>query len=180
MKIMILLGILLTSTTPSKYTIDFGEQKDGQDWMIVNDGVMGGLSESKAQLRENSLFFEGHISLENNGGFASIRSMKSSYDLSKYEKVKIRFRSKGRNFTLRFALSELYYKPAFKHEFSSTSDDWESIELNLVDFKEYSMGQETGNRINQEELQKVIRIGIMLFDKQEGSFELEIDSIEFY
>ena len=43
-------------------------------WQIVNDSVMGGLSTSQAYEKDNSLIFTGNVSLENNGGFASIRT----------------------------------------------------------------------------------------------------------
>ncbi len=176
---MILIAIVLTSLTPSKYTIDFGEQKDGQDWMIVNDGVMGGLSDSKAELRNNSLFFEGHISLENNGGFASLRKSGERLDISTFQKVNIRFKSKGRTFALRLTSSDSYWKPFFKQEFESTSDDWEILEFNLADFKEYTINGETGNKLIPETETKTFRLGIILFDKKEGPFEIEIDYIEF-
>ena len=43
-------------------------------WGIVNDGVMGGISQSNIYLNEaNNIIFAGNVSLENNGGFASIR-----------------------------------------------------------------------------------------------------------
>ena len=45
-----------------------------QNWQAINDGVMGGLSIS--QLRFDSAghaVFEGEVSFENNGGFASVR-----------------------------------------------------------------------------------------------------------
>ena len=44
------------------------------NWGIVNDGVMGGISQSNIYLNEeNNIIFAGNVSLENNGGFASIR-----------------------------------------------------------------------------------------------------------
>ena len=43
-------------------------------WRIVNDGVMGGISKSNIYLNEvSNIIFAGNVSLENNGGFASIR-----------------------------------------------------------------------------------------------------------
>ncbi len=43
--------------------------------MGVNDGVMGGLSKGDpAVSKQQKLVFKGGISLENNGGFSSIRT----------------------------------------------------------------------------------------------------------
>ena len=163
----------------TNYKIDFGQTTGGQDWMIVNDGVMGGLSRSTAMFTENGLLFKGTLSLKNNGGFASIRSGKGQFDLSKYSTVKIKFRSTGRNFALRFANSERYFRPNYKHYFSSSTGEWEIVELKMSDFKEYTMGQISGSTVSKNKLENIMRIGIILSDKKEGPFELEIDYIEF-
>jgi len=46
---------------------------DPTAWRIVNDGVMGGMSNSRVSRAGDALRFAGEISLQNNGGFASIR-----------------------------------------------------------------------------------------------------------
>jgi len=163
----------------TKYRIDFGQTMGSQGWTIVNDGVMGGLSKSTATLTESSLLFKGTISLENNGGFASIRSRNGKFDLSNFRTVKIKFRSTGRDFALRLATSELYFKPNYKHNFSSATGEWETVELKISDFKEYTMGQISGSTVSKNNLENVLRIGIILSDKKEGPFEIEIDYIEF-
>ena len=45
------------------------------DWRIINDSVMGGVSRSQFNIFEEYIRFSGHVSLENNGGFASIRAL---------------------------------------------------------------------------------------------------------
>jgi NADH dehydrogenase [ubiquinone] 1 alpha subcomplex assembly factor 1 len=42
-------------------------------WRPANDTVMGGVSTSRAERRGQALRFAGELSVENNGGFASIR-----------------------------------------------------------------------------------------------------------
>jgi len=44
------------------------------DWSVINDGVMGGCSRSAACVERDGLKFEGILSTENGGGFASIRA----------------------------------------------------------------------------------------------------------
>jgi NADH dehydrogenase [ubiquinone] 1 alpha subcomplex assembly factor 1 len=54
---------------------DFAGAVAGEDWQAVNDGVMGGVSEGTFQITDrNTLAFVGTLSLENNGGFASVRT----------------------------------------------------------------------------------------------------------
>ena len=46
-----------------------------ENWRIVNDDVMGGISKSYISLNdENNMLFNGYLSLENRGGFASCRN----------------------------------------------------------------------------------------------------------
>ncbi len=46
-------------------------------WRVVNDTVMGGRSSASVEERDTELIFRGVVSKENNGGFASIRSVKT-------------------------------------------------------------------------------------------------------
>ena len=64
--------------------IDFAEPESAR-WTIVNDGVMGGRSSSDVELTgDNTALFSGFLSLENNGGFASVRGRFPMLDLSDY------------------------------------------------------------------------------------------------
>ena len=48
------------------------------NWLVVNDNVMGGISESNIRFSENNtLVFQGRVSLENNGGFKQGSTAKS-------------------------------------------------------------------------------------------------------
>lgn len=160
---------------------DFGKIEDGFNWAIINDDVMGGISNSNIVLTDNSVIFKGNTSLKNNGGFASIRSPLKQIDLSQFKSVKIKFRSDSdREFALRLGLYEVYYKPNYKYFFKPSIQGWETIEFNLSDFKEYTLGKLTNDTISMRLLDKVLRIAVIVADKKEGPFEIEIDYIEFY
>ncbi len=59
---------------------DFGTLENMDDWLIVNDVVMGGLSKSRFILSDsNTAIFSGNVSLENKGGFASTRSLSGKF-----------------------------------------------------------------------------------------------------
>ena len=72
----------------SKILFNFTLPVDAQNWFPVDDGVMGGVSASQIAIRplESSgmLSFSGVVSLENYGGFASIRTRPERVDLSAY------------------------------------------------------------------------------------------------
>ena len=44
------------------------------DWYVQNDTVMGGVSSSSVRIEQGEMVFSGNVSLDNNGGFASVRS----------------------------------------------------------------------------------------------------------
>lgn len=173
---LILLAMMISS---EEYTIDFGKQSGGDDWSIVNDDVMGGRSTSTSYLTDSYLHFEGNVSLEYNGGFASIRSSYGKMDLSIYEKVTIRVRGTERKFALSLDRSRTWYRPNYKFEFIP-GKDWQEFTIPLSDFKESAVGNLTGRTFPKDKQADVIRMGIILFDKQSGPFQLEVDYIKFH
>ena len=160
---------------------DFGVGKDFGKWSIVNDGVMGGLSQSKARLDADALLFTGNVSLQNNGGFVSLRSPMGKYDLSAYNYCEIRFRSDtSRKFEILIEKDTPFYLPKFRAKFGAGSKDWETITIPLRDFEISKMGSTIQQGIDPVRLQDIQRIGFILADKQEGSFQLWIDYLKFY
>lgn len=67
-------------------------------WRIVNDGVMGGLSSFKAIVKDDKIFFSGNVSLENNGGFASIRSQINDYNFENFSGIEIKLKGYGKRY----------------------------------------------------------------------------------
>lgn len=59
------------------------KEADSLGWRVVDDGVMGGLSKGKVQIsKEGIMTFSGKLSLENNGGFSSLRTGDLKLDLT--------------------------------------------------------------------------------------------------
>ena len=71
-----------------------------ESWRAVNDGVMGGVSSGRMVATPDGLRFEGMLSLENNGGFASVRRLVND-DLSRADRVRIEVRGDGRSYQFR-------------------------------------------------------------------------------
>ena len=72
--LLIFMAITSFNNSTMKKIYTFVSQKNINEWQIVNDGVMGGLSKSTLLLSDGGYGkFSGHIALENNGGFASIQ-----------------------------------------------------------------------------------------------------------
>ena len=177
-KYSVLLLLLLPFGMMAQKT-DFGYETDGRDWVLINDDVMGGLSQATAHIAGNRIIFQGEISLANNGGFASLRSTWTERDLSEFSKVNIRYKSGERAFGFVLENNRLYYRPNYKYMLPPTSGEWQTLSMNLSEFKSYTMGRENGYTLSDETLRSILRYGVILYDKQSGPFQLEIDYIAF-
>lgn len=177
--ITILLAISL-ATTKEPIKIDFGLEKDGARWGVTNDTVMGGRSGAKAKLTKNSVSYTGNISLENNGGFSSFKSPYTRIDLTDYEYLEMRIKSKGSQFAFTLEMSTQFYRPYYKQLVEAQSEDWETIKLKMSDFKLYRMSRTNGQSLTAEDAARLIRIGFISDDKREIDFDLEIDYIRFF
>ena len=70
----------------------------GLDWFCVNDTVMGGVSQSSVRQGDDGVVFSGTLSLEQNGGFTSIRSQPSELSLDGTTGFRLRLRGDGRTY----------------------------------------------------------------------------------
>ena len=79
-----------------KVLFGFDGDRPGAGWRAVNDSVMGGVSKGGPQFPgDGTMVFAGSLSLENNGGFSSIRTRSKRRDLSGYEALAARIRGNG-------------------------------------------------------------------------------------
>jgi len=157
---------------------DFKTPIGSLEWESVNDGVMGGISKGKFTLDQKAahLTFQGTISLENNGGFSSIRTFNSKHDFSGFTGYKIRLKGDGRKyyFTSRHKLGRGAY--AFWHPVQTVKNQWQIVELPFTDFYATWFGKKvpsTGLKTDA-----VTSIGVMMYDKEAGPFQLKIDWVK--
>lgn len=159
------------------FKIDFTENElDG--WFIINDGVMGGLSKGQARFTEEGLLFYGSVSLENNGGFTSLRAPFGNYDLSEYTQITIRYRSKGISMALQMEEDRRFYYPNFKVKLPK-SEDWVTNTYSLAEVRQYRMGYLTGNLMEPKDRSEIIRMGFITDEKKASDFEFEVAYVEF-
>ena len=156
--------------------IDFGAEKTG-DWFVVNDGVMGGRSSSTLKGKEEGVgVFEGYLSLENNGGFASVRTAVPERALAGASSVLLRVRGDGKRYQLRLRPRGRSSGVAFAASFETTAGQWTTVELPLDSFEPTFRGYRPPG-IGPLDPSQVGQVGIMLAEKQEGPFRMEIDWI---
>jgi len=84
-----------------KLLFDFSTERTVGAWVSIDDVVMGGVSSSRLEATgSDTAVFTGLVSLENNGGFASVRSRPEEHDLGGYSGLEIRIRGDGRRYKI--------------------------------------------------------------------------------
>lgn len=160
-------------------TFDFGKNKEGEDWFIMDDDVMGGYSKGTMTLTENSLRFSGVISLRNNGGYTFVRKPFGALNLGNSSQVEIRYRSEGQTMGISFNNTTAWYKPYYKLYLKDTGYKWKTVELDLSDAIEYTRGKPSKNTMPPELVKEMKRIGFCNTDLKEGPFRFEVDYLIF-
>jgi monofunctional biosynthetic peptidoglycan transglycosylase len=144
-------------------------------WRSVNDGVMGGISSGGMVQSADGMSFQGSLSLENNGGFSSVRYLLTE-DFSDSTGIRITVKGDGRDYQFRIRQDERFDGISWRQEFS-TDGSVQILELNYSDFTPVWRGREVrdaGDIIPE----KVRQIGFLIADKQPGEFSLSILEIE--
>ena len=116
----------------------------------------------------------GNVSLENNGGFASCRMGYNGSQLKGSTKFLLRVKGDGNIYKLRFRIGGSYAN--YSADFSTIKDEWVDIEIPIEDFKPYYFGRKT--RAPRFKIHKINSLGILISDKQSGSFSLEIEHLK--
>lgn len=155
--------------------------KDAMKWQVVNDGVMGGLSQGKlTQKTAGTMMFSGMLSLENNGGFSTFRSRILKLDLSRHSGLVLRVRGDGRTYQVRVATDARFrgMEVSFVVEFATIKGEWTEVKVPFAHFE----GSFRGLKLPEERLDasKIQRVSILIGDKRQAPFALELDFIRTY
>jgi NADH dehydrogenase [ubiquinone] 1 alpha subcomplex assembly factor 1 len=153
---------------------DFNKEANIRNWNVVDDGVMGGLSAGSFRINESGNgVFTGTVSLENNGGFSSLRYFFSQLETDNHSKFIIQLKGDGKNYQFRVKsqVNEYY---AYISDFKTTGD-WQTIEIPFGILSPSFRGR-TLNMPNYPG--KLLgEIGFLIGNKKAESFQLEIDKI---
>lgn len=152
---------------------DFESRDAAKHWRTVNDGVMGGRSEGRFKITaDKHLRFFGTLSLENNGGFASVRATGVTLDLAQGDSIVIRVRGDGREY--QFNLYSQRF--SFRQSFRTKRNEWVEVALPLHQLVANWRGRTFPDE--KLDLTTVNGLGILLGDQQPGPFQIEVDWIK--
>jgi NADH dehydrogenase [ubiquinone] 1 alpha subcomplex assembly factor 1 len=154
--------------------VKFNKDSKLFDWRVVDDVVMGGKSNGSISINEEgNAVFKGTVSLENNGGFSSLRHRFETLNVSNFKMIKIRLKGDGRKYQFRVKTSK-FDQQAYIHEFS-TNNEWQLIQLQLSKFEPRFRGR----KLNMSNFpgETMEELSFLIGNKKNEKFQLIIDSI---
>ena len=153
---------------------NFNAECDMSDWRVVDDGVMGGLSQGQIALNEEGrAVYKGHVSLENNGGFSSLRYRSDAKNVSKYSTFLLKVKGDGKRYQFRVKSGESD-RHSYIHYFETTGE-MQEVEINFADMYPTFRGRKLDMANFGGE--QIVEMAFLIGNKKEQDFMLEIDEI---
>ncbi|MCA0132246.1 CIA30 family protein [Winogradskyella alexanderae] len=167
--------LLISAIFMQQITVfDFNLNCDLTSWNIVDDVVMGGRSAGDFRLnKEGHGVFSGEVSLENNGGFSSLRYNFNTIQSANQSKFVIKLRGDGKAYQFRVK-DKRYNRYSYISEFN-TSGEWQTIEIPFsIMYPSFRGYQLDIPNFNGKQMQE---IAFLIANKKAEQFKLIIDSI---
>jgi len=144
------------------------------NWLTVNDDVMGGVSTSKMVVNEKRQgVFKGQVSTENNGGFAMARLFVAIAITKNSKEVVLHVKGDGKQYQFRIKGNRAQ-QHWYIHPFKTTTSS-EIIKIPLKDFIPSYRGKKL--KIANFSEDTIQEIAILIGNKKDEDFELIIDKI---
>ena len=161
------------SAKPSEIRlVDFTPKE--RRWVSVNDGVMGGVSSGSLAVKNGVATFSGRVRLENNGGFASIRSSANLPQLPEDSKS-FSFRVRGDGSAYQFTVDTdagwfwALVQPA--------KNKWSTMTVAFDDLVPVTRFGEPAERDAFDASQPISAVGFLISNRKAEKFTLSIDWI---
>lgn len=141
---------------------------------------MGGRSSSEFRVVSEGIgVFQGMLSLEHGGGFASVRSRPTRTDLSAYDGLEIRIRGDGKQYRLRLRTDPDLNTVAYQVSFETQAGVWQSVRCPFEQFRPIFRGRAVPDAPPLD-VSQILSFYWMIADKQAGPFRLEIGWVRAY
>tara|TARA_B100001027_G_scaffold146067_1_gene102038 strand:+ start:1785 stop:2411 length:627 start_codon:yes stop_codon:yes gene_type:complete len=172
--LFLLICSFFVSMVEARIIYDFSKMENLDGWYVVDDGVMGGRSKGKLKVENGDTgVFSGKISLENYGGFSSIRYYTGELNVKQNKYVTVILSGDNKYYQLRIRSSRndrhVYTKKFF------AKDGWQEIRVPLDSMEPYFRGQRL--RMSNFDKRYISEIGFLIGNKVRENFELKIRSI---
>lgn len=159
--------------------VAFASGASSPGWYVVNDNVMGGRSDGDFGIEQSELHFSGRTNTDG-GGFSSIRTEPVQLDLSTYDGIRLRVKGDGRRYTWRLTTDARWRgrEVAYWADFDTEDGAWGTVDIPFSRFVPRFRGTRLdGPALNTAE---ITGMGLMIYDKLDGPFELHLASVAAY
>lgn len=138
---------------------------------------MGGVSRSTLRHEPaGHAVFEGTVSLEHNGGFASVRSTPGERGLPGAEVCLVEFRGDTKQFKLSLLTDDGFDSLNYQANIAPAGSAWQTLHLPLADFRASFRGREVPEAPALDP-GRIRQVGLMITARQAGPFQLHIRRI---
>jgi len=156
---------------------DFADPLAAQAWYSIDDRVMGGVSHSRLRhVPPGHAVFEGEVSLERNGGFASVRSSPAARGLPGAQDCLMEVRGDGKQFKLSLLTDDGFDSLNYQAPFTPAVAEWQILRLPLAAFRASFRGREVVGAPPLDPA-RIRQVGLMIAARQGGPFALAIRQI---
>jgi hypothetical protein len=153
--------------------LDLAEPGTAALFAPVDDVVMGGRSASRLVAGEGHATFQGLLSLEGGGGFASVRSRPLALDLSGLEGLALLARGDGRRYKLNLRPDTAVDGVTWQAPFDPPPGRWATLALPFSAFRPTWRGRAVPGA-GPLDRRRVETVGFLVSDRQAGPFRLEL------
>lgn len=165
----------MLSSMSTGIIFEFEKEVNIEDWIVVDDVVMGGRSLGEFSVNSDGFgVFEGRISLENNGGFSSLRYRFDNIEVNNESSILLSLKGDGKQYQFRVKDSQdTYYSYIGYFE---TNGEWQEISISLKDL----FPSWRGRKLNKPNFSHptIEEIAFLIGNKKAETFKLLIKKIE--
>lgn len=167
----------VTQPNTIRLLFDFSDPAAVAEWGAIDDRVMGGVSSSGLRhVPAGNAVFEGTVSLERNGGFASVRSSPAALGLPGAAACVIEIRGDNKQFKLSLLTDDGFDSLNYQASFAPSGTDWQTLRLPLAAFRASFRGREVPSAPALDPA-RIRQVGLMIAARQAGPFALDIKRV---
>jgi len=160
--------------------ISFARPEACTSWLPINDAVMGGISTSRFwHDPAGHAVFEGVVSLERNGGFASVRAAHLALGSSATIEYVLTVLGDGKRYKVNLRTEDSFDGVNYQAEFQTLAGQWIKVSLALSAFAPTFRGRPVPDAPPLNPV-RVRQVGLVISDRQAGPFRLCIRRIACY
>ena len=158
---------------------DFSDPAAARSWRSIDDVVMGGVSASQFEALGDRAVFRGVVSLENNGGFASVRCLPRALGLAGQRGLELDLIGDGHSCKLGLRLDDDFDGITYQATFTAPAGRRSLVRVDFAELVPTFRGRRVPGAPAFESA-RATQVGLLIGDKQSGPFSLELFAIRAY